>query len=238
VCACMLAALSAGAARATTGYPGLLQNDSPPRIAGDLAVGGIVSATPGGWSGEGPIAYAYQWQHCQPSCVSVPGATAPTYAVGSGDLSGRLRVVVTASNSAASYAMPSAVTLPVAPPAAEVQAAMIAQLAPRTSTIAVAIALATRDGYQLPFDAPVAGRLTVAWYRGSHPLLSPAVPSSELVARGNATIRAAGLGVVAMKLTARGRALIARSRRVVLTAVAGLKPAESLSVSAVRVFTL
>jgi hypothetical protein len=133
---------------------------------------------------------------------------------------------------------PSATTIPVAPAAAQVQAALLGQLAPRDPTLSVAIGLSTRNGYRLPLDSPVAGRLTIDWYQGSHPLLPADRTGLRLVARGSATIRAAGPGAVSIKPTAHGRKLLERSRRITLTAVAGLAPEQSLAVSAVRVFTL
>lgn len=57
----LLAVLPVSSARAAVGYPGVLENDIPPTVGGDVEVGGAAVASPGDWSGQGPISYTYQW---------------------------------------------------------------------------------------------------------------------------------------------------------------------------------
>src|SRR5215216_2392129 len=96
-----------------SGTPSPPVNTSPPTISGTPQDGQTLTAAPGSWSGTQPITYADQWQRCDSSganCAPVSGATSPTYAVTGADVGSRLRVVVTASNSAGSASATSAAT--------------------------------------------------------------------------------------------------------------------------------
>jgi hypothetical protein len=234
----LLAVLPVSSARAAVGYPGVLENDIPPTVGGDVEVGGAAVASPGDWSGQGPISYTYQWQDCNPGCASIPGATAPTYTPTAADLAARLVVIVTAGNLTTSYAVASAPSTAVAPAEAEVQASLLGQLMPHDPTLAVAIGVQTRRGYRLAFDAPVTGRVTVDWYLGTHVPLPVDRRGLVLMAGGSARIRRLGPGVVQIKATARGRKLVKRSRSLTLTAVATVVPTQSLAVSAIAPFGL
>jgi hypothetical protein len=233
----VLAAVPAGAS-AATGYPGVLENDASPAISGDVAIGGTALASPGDWSGQGPIAYAYQWQDCTPACASIPGATSGTYTPAAADLGGRLVVIVTASNTSTSYAVPSPPSVAVAPAAEQVQASLSGQLMPHDRTLAVAIGLQTKRGYRLAFKAPVTGVVTVAWYLGTPSQLPADRHGLVLVAGGSSQIRRPGPSAVQIHTTARGRKLVKRSRSLQLTALATLVPTQSLAVSAMAPFKL
>jgi hypothetical protein len=105
-------ALSSGAARAET-QATPPQNTSLPSISGTAAVGQTLSATSGSWSGDTPITFSYQWQRCDSNganCGSISGATSSTFVIGSGDAGFRLRVRVTATNSAGQSSAESAAT--------------------------------------------------------------------------------------------------------------------------------
>jgi hypothetical protein len=220
------------------GYPGVLENDAFPTVSGDVAIGGTVVASPGGWSGEGPISYSYQWQDCNPTCVAIPGATASTYAPGAADLGQRLVLIVTASNASTSYAAMSLPSSPVAPPVGQVQASLSGQLLPHDPTLAVAIGLQTMRGYRLAFTSQVTGVVTVKWYLGARSQLPADRQSLVLVASGSSQIVALGPTAVPIRTTVRGRTLVKRSRALQLTAVATLVPTQSPAVSALAAFTL
>lgn len=106
---------SASAASTVTGVitaPGSPVNTLPPTIAGTAAVGQTLTAATGAWTGS-PTSFAFQWQRCNAagsSCTAVPGATAQTYVVGTGDVTFTLRVVVTATNTAGATPATSAST--------------------------------------------------------------------------------------------------------------------------------
>ncbi|HEX3832143.1 MAG TPA: hypothetical protein VHW04_09240 [Solirubrobacteraceae bacterium] len=233
----VLAAAPAGAS-AATGYPGVLENDVSPAISGDVALGGTAVASPGEWSGQGPIAYAYQWQACSPACASIPGATTSTYAPAAADLGARLVVIVTASNANTSYAVASTQSAAIAPAPEQVQASLSGQLIPHDRTLAVAIGLQTRRGYRLAFDPPVTGVVTVDWYLGAHAQLSADRHGLVLVASGSTRIGRLGPSAVQIRTTARGRKLVKRSRSLRLTALATLVPTQSPAVAALGPFQL
>jgi hypothetical protein len=87
-------------ASTTAGAP---QNTSRPGVSGTASAGQTLTATPGGWSGATPIAYAYRWLQCGPggnNCHGIPGARDTTYKLTSDDVGHAIRVRVTAQNSA------------------------------------------------------------------------------------------------------------------------------------------
>jgi hypothetical protein len=91
-------------------------NTASPTIGGTAKVGEQLTASPGTWTG-GVQSFSYQWQRCDSngnSCSAVQDATAKVYGVGSADVGGTLRVVVTATNLAGSSNASSASTAQVA----------------------------------------------------------------------------------------------------------------------------
>jgi streptogramin lyase len=95
-----------------------------PTVAGDAAVGSVVSVSDGGWAHE-PSSLAFQWQVCDAAggaCESLPGEVGRSTAVTQSELGRRLRAVVTASNvagSANAASSPSAVVQAAPPPPIE-----------------------------------------------------------------------------------------------------------------------
>jgi uncharacterized protein YukE len=79
-------------------------NSVLPAIVETVGTTGLVtsySATQGTWTGAGTITYRYQWQRCDSAganCRDIPGATSSVYTPATADIGGRLRVVVTATN--------------------------------------------------------------------------------------------------------------------------------------------
>jgi len=74
-------------------------NTARPSISGDAIVGSTLTAENGTWTGS--PTFTYQWLQCDRfggSCVQVVGATGKTYGVRFADVSGTLRVAVTAKN--------------------------------------------------------------------------------------------------------------------------------------------
>ncbi|MDX6471772.1 MAG: trimeric autotransporter adhesin, partial [Gaiellaceae bacterium] len=94
---------------------------APPTLAGSPTEGSTLTASTGTWAGATPMSFAYQWQRCTAAgdgCVSLTGATASSYQLGSADVGATLRVLVTATNSAgsgASTSAPSSVVAAAAP---------------------------------------------------------------------------------------------------------------------------
>jgi len=75
--------------------PSILQ---APAISGTATAGRTLKASPGTWSGTSPIAYAYQWQRCNPGCSAITGARNSSYTLVRADRGASVRVSVTASN--------------------------------------------------------------------------------------------------------------------------------------------
>ena len=98
------------------------ENTKLPEITGTPRVGQTLTAQEGNWTGTAPITYAYQWLRCNAqaaNCAAITGATAKTYAVTAADLGARLRVRVTARNTAGSAVAtsnPTVVVTAAAPP--------------------------------------------------------------------------------------------------------------------------
>ena len=98
---------SAGSATAVSATasvnPAAPANTAAPSVTGTTREGSTLTAAEGTWSGSQPITYAYQWVRCDASgvsCSDIPGATSRTYVAVPADVDGRLRVRVTATNSA------------------------------------------------------------------------------------------------------------------------------------------
>jgi Calcineurin-like phosphoesterase len=88
-------------------------NTGLPTISGTAQEGQTLSASTGTWTGTPPITYAYQWTRCDSAganCTNIGSATASTYTLVQEDVGARIRVVVTASNSAGPSSATSAAT--------------------------------------------------------------------------------------------------------------------------------
>ena len=110
-CAGLALALSSamGGARADTAPV----NTTLPTISGTARDGQALSASPGTWSGSGPISYAYQWRRCDSEgagCAEVAGATGKIYMLSGSDIGWRMQVAVTASDTSGSTTATSAPT--------------------------------------------------------------------------------------------------------------------------------
>ncbi len=80
------------------------QNTSLPSISGAARDGSTLTASKGSWANN-PASYAYQWQRCDSSggaCQPIASATGTRYTVVGADVNQRLKIAVTATNSAGS----------------------------------------------------------------------------------------------------------------------------------------
>jgi hypothetical protein len=100
-------------------------NTSEPTISGNAEEGRTLSATQGGWSGTTPFSFVYHWVRCGAdgglpdgsNCVFISGATKSKYTLVRADVGFRMRVRVTATNSAGSAtAASNATAVVVGPP--------------------------------------------------------------------------------------------------------------------------
>jgi len=112
---------SAGGASAQATKPA---NTSEPAISGQVDEGRTLSATTGTWTGTQPMSFAYRWVRCGAdgglpdggNCLFVSGATQSKYTLVRADVGFRMRVQVTATNSAGSQTVASNPTATVAGP--------------------------------------------------------------------------------------------------------------------------
>jgi hypothetical protein len=104
---------SSGSASATSnptavvsgGGSGAPVNTAEPTISGAAVQGQTLQADHGTWSGSTPITYKYQWLRCDSlgsNCTQIKGETSAARTISADDVGHRLRVRVTASNSAGS----------------------------------------------------------------------------------------------------------------------------------------
>ena len=105
------------AATAATSPP---TNTTRPTISGTSVVGKVLTAHTGTWTGTQPITFKYQWARCSATgtgCANISeAAQSQQYILTSDDLGNRLKVHVTATNSAGTNSRDSLLT-PVVKPA-------------------------------------------------------------------------------------------------------------------------
>jgi hypothetical protein len=245
-------------------------SSAPPTISGAPVPGQTLTENHAAWSGS-PTVYAYQWDNCDANgvnCAPIANAVNPTYTVAAGDAGDTIRVVETAdnaggpgapatSNPTAVVAGPSTTTLTTTtpptptPPAAKrrpgtaaVEAALDHVLSPSGRGARIP-ALLKAGGYTFVFDAPSAGKLSLAWYqvpKGAH--LSDArtvkpSPKPVLVASVSATITRAGKVKLKVKLSRAGRTQLRLiGKRLRLTAQTSFTPSGAKQTRARRTFTV
>jgi len=122
ICAiALVATIAATGAVAATGPP---SNTTKPSITGTPVVGKTFAAHTGAWTGTAPFTFGYQWERCSSSglsCVNIPeAAQSRNYILTSDDAGHRLRVTVTATNSASTSRADSAASALVKMPATNV----------------------------------------------------------------------------------------------------------------------
>jgi hypothetical protein len=110
-----------GSTEATTAPSDIVAAGAPkhkgrPAISGEVVDGRVLTAGDGAWKGTPPFTYTYQWERCgHGPCTPISGATEKTYRAQTADITHKLRVIVTATNSAGSGKVLSKPTLTVVP---------------------------------------------------------------------------------------------------------------------------
>jgi hypothetical protein len=215
-----------------------------PAISGSANVGQTLTASTGAWSGTPPLSYAYQWQRCNPGCANIAGATGSSYTLIAVDAGAKVRVVVTASNSAGNaQAISNKVgpvaaggpTVPGGPSSAHIKALLLHELSP-AGKIARIAALVKQRGYLLSFTALSAGRAVISWYLAPKGANAKAQP--VLVATGSASFSTAGTRAMTIRLTAKGKRLLAHARSIRLTAKGSFTPRGKTAITAAKTFTV
>lgn len=78
-------------------------NTQSPSVSGSMVEGSTLTVNRGSWTGGETITYAYQWLRCDAgggNCGSIAGATGTQYRLTASDVGRKIRVDVTARNSA------------------------------------------------------------------------------------------------------------------------------------------
>ncbi len=122
--------------------------------------------------------------------------------------------------------------------AAQLKALLARLLVPRGKGAKLA-ALHARGSYATTFGSLAAGRISISWYlvpKGAR--LSAAKPKPKLVAAGKLVTKASGTAKLTIKLTAAGRALVAKRKPLKLTAKGAFAPKGRPTLNATRSFTL
>jgi hypothetical protein len=194
---------------------------APPTVTGAPIIGHRLHGSPGRWTGTAPVSLRYQWQRCRTAPTNIAGATGTTRLLAGADLGARIRLVVLATNAIGHTSAGSGRTATILS-AAQIRTRLVIALAlPRRGA---SLTRLLQHGLTLSLTAPVAGKLTLTWKLGR-----------TVVATGTVTFAAAGTRKLALKLTRRGRALLAHARPpVALTPVAVLTPTGGGSITASR----
>jgi hypothetical protein len=133
--------------------------------------------------------------------------------------------------------VPVVVGSPEVPPSkAQIRAALLPALLPGGKLGRIA-SVRKHRGYQVTFDAPARGVISISWYelpKGAH--VSAVKPL--LVASGRATVTAKGAVKLMLMLTARGKSLLGRSHQLKLTGKGVFTLAGGSPVTLIRTFTL
>ncbi|MBV8946134.1 MAG: hypothetical protein JOZ95_12000 [Solirubrobacterales bacterium] len=205
-------------------------NSTLPTVTGQPIVGGVLSASPGQWSGTPVITFGYQWQRCASTCANIPDATTTSYTVASGDIGLTVRVVVTATNGIGSTQATSSEVGPVIPAvtppttAAETRAALVKLLTlPQQERIRE---IRLNRGYTGSFNAPSAGQLTVQWHKRG------------LVASGSVIYTIAGTEKITVTLTRYGGHLLRDAHKLTLTASGSFTPSGGPAITVEQTITL
>jgi hypothetical protein len=77
-------------------------NTALPKISGTAKQGETLSATPGSWTAQSNVTYAYQWRRCDSKgngCANIGGADTASYLLKNADVGNTVRVRVTAKDS-------------------------------------------------------------------------------------------------------------------------------------------
>ncbi len=89
-----------------------------PTVSGTAAQGRQLRASPGTWSGLGPISYAYQWYRCDPTgarCNVVRGATKETYTLVARDTLKTIGLTLRATDSSGTVTAYASLVGPISP---------------------------------------------------------------------------------------------------------------------------
>ncbi len=194
------------------------RNVALPKITGTATAGRTLTVDPGTWTGSPPITFKFRWERCGASCAPIAGAVGLTYKLTSADVGKTIRVLVTGANGLRQATATSASRGPVAPSKTTVTKFLGKLLSPGGKKGKIG-ALLKAGGFKFSATAPSAGTLTLSWYQGSSKAKgAKAKKKSVLVATVKTKVKKAGRIKPKIKLTAKGKKLLKRSKKLKLTA--------------------
>lgn len=238
-----------------------------PAIVGHAVEGQTLTFLAGTWT-NAPTSLVDEWGRCDGTVIETCHtiATTPTYTLTSADVGHTIRIREQASNeygvgvpeflfsppTAAVVAPAQAAATPAtastttglgvlsatasAATTTQLKALLASLLAPHGKSAKIG-ALLKHRGYAVSFASPIAGRLSIAWYlvpKGAR----LAVAKPVLAAVGKISTPASGASKLTVKLTAKGRSLLAPGKPLKLTAKGVLAASGRPSLVAMRSFTL
>jgi hypothetical protein len=168
-------AINAGGGTTATSPPTAVVQPLPPQsttqatVSGSARVGQTLAAGIGGWSGQGPFTYSFDWQRCDAAGAGcgTTGAAGSTYLLAAADVGARLRVVVTASNRGGSSSSASSATAAVLPTAPQNDAAPTISGSPRAGEALIASPGSWRDATSYQYRWWRCVRTTCAYVNGA-----------------------------------------------------------------------
>ncbi len=240
---------------------------SRPSIDGTAVAGQTLTVTHASWSNQ-PTRFRDNWLRCatSESTICLVLATSESYALRSSDVGSVIRVkewayaaagesepVGSAATSVVLAAPTSSAAVAPVPPAPAPATGVLSTTSVKASTAQLRSLLARllvpsgrnakianllkHNGYSVSFDALSAGKLTISWFvvpKGAH--IAAAKP--VLAAVGSVSSPAPGAAKLTIRLTAKGKGLLAHAGRLDLTAKGLLQPSGAATLAATRSFTL
>ena len=207
-----------------------------PVISGIPTVGQRLSSSPGAWSGSPPLSISYQWQRCKRTCADVARARSRAYTLTDADANTKLRVLVTARNSAGSAKAVSREAGPVFPSDAQLKAQLRRQFTPSGEGDRIG-ALLNKGVYTFSFSAPAAARVVITWYylpKGAKLNKPDRKPRPVLIAIATRKFSKERIVELAIKLTNTGKQILERSTSLKLTVKGSYTPIGHSTVTATK----
>lgn len=238
-----------------------------PVISGSAVEGQTLTVTQAIWSGS-PTSIVDEWGRCTRTAKGEfcePESEGPRRVLTAEDVGHRIRVRESAFNaggegevlSGPTAIVTNALPVGVAPPVTSLTLpaqggvsatqsatasiaslkALLARLLAPTGRNAKIAALLKHGGFTFSFHALSAGTTSVSWYlvpRGAH--LARVKP--VLVASGKVNSTSPGAAMLKVKLTSKGRSLLAHAGQLKLTAKGVLAPKDQAAVSQTKAFTV
>ena len=182
------------------------------------------------------MSISYQWQRCKRTCADIARARSRAYTLTDADANTKLRVLVTARNSAGGAKAASREAGPVFPSDAQLKAQLRRQFTPSGEGDTIG-ALLNKGVDTFSFNAPAAGRVVISWYyltKGGKLTKPERKPRPVLIATAHRKFAKEGIVELAIKLTNTGKQILERSTSLKLTVEGSYTPIGQSTVTATR----